>query len=117
MCVGVFPDLGATGGAVAVAMRMMPRRKSTKSIVAGGRLGLEPRTHGPVSVVPGGSGWIAVRIGVSGLRDSLPDLAAHYVPSFDLSAGRRPGLAHRVDLIRSLSAAWRDQARAAGLSP
>jgi hypothetical protein len=56
----------------------------------------------------GGSGWTAARIGSGGLGDSLRIWPLGACLFSDLSPGRRTGLAHRVDLIRSLSASWRD---------
>jgi len=56
----------------------------------------------------GGPRWTAARIGSGGPGDSLRIWPLCACPSSDLSLGRRTGLAHRVDLIRSLSACWRD---------
>ena len=56
----------------------------------------------------GGSGWTAARIGTGGPGDSLRIWPLGACLSSDLSPGRRTGLAHRVGLIRSLSASWRD---------
>jgi hypothetical protein len=62
-----------------------------------------------VSVVPAGSGWTSARIDVGGLSDSLriwPMILRAFLLTCPGAAG--PGLVHRVDLIRSLSASWRD---------
>jgi len=56
----------------------------------------------------GGSGWTAARIGSGGPGDSLRIWPRCACLSSDLSLGRRTGLAHRVVLVRSLSASWRD---------
>ena len=56
----------------------------------------------------GGSGWTAARIGAGAPGDSLRIWPLVRALHLTCPRGAGPGLARRVDLIRSLSARWRD---------
>ena len=56
----------------------------------------------------GGSGWTAARIGSGDLGDSLGIWPLRCALLLTCPQVAGSGLAHRVDLIRSLSARWRD---------